>query len=97
MKLAIRLVKSLLGRKRDQNLAATKELFSAKEIFCIARHMQRYVDALIHRYPHVPGLCYRCPRVTECSKTSYRLPKTIMSKLKQITYVYIRLAKEVKR
>ena len=81
----------------EKQLAITKELFSDKEIFCIARHMQRYVDALIHRYPHVPGLCYRCPRVPECSETSYKLPRTIMAKLKQITHVYIRPAKEMKR
>jgi hypothetical protein len=81
----------------EKQPAINKGIFSDKEIFCIARHMQRYVDALIHRYPHVPGFCHRCPRIPECAKTSYRMPSVIMSKLKQITHVYIRSAKEMKR
>ena len=44
--------------------AIAKEDFSDKEIFCIARHMQRYAEVFIHEDPDFPDPCTLCPQST---------------------------------
>jgi hypothetical protein len=67
--------------------AITKGIFSNEEIFCIARHMQRYAEVFIHEDPDFPDPCSLCPQSPECVKTNWRLEWDTLLKLKDITGV----------
>ena len=65
--------------------AITKEDLTDKEIFCIARHMQRYVEVLIHENPEFPDPCNYCPRGSECAKRNFMFAWDVIGKLRDIT------------
>jgi hypothetical protein len=71
----------------EEMLATTQGTFSAEEIFCIARHMQRYAEVFIHEDPDFPDPCNLCPQSPDCVKTKFRLEWDTLLKLKDITGV----------
>ena len=69
--------------------AITKEILTYEEIFCIARHMQRYVEVLMHEDPDFPDPCCLCPMSPECVKRHFEFGWETILKLKDITGVYM--------
>jgi hypothetical protein len=65
--------------------AINKGIFPDEEIFCIARHMQRYVEVFIHEDLDFPDPCNLCTQSLDCAKTSCRLKWNTLLKLKDIT------------
>lgn len=71
----------------EKQTAISKGIFSNEEIFCIARHMQRYAEVFIHEDPDFPDPCSLCPQSPDCVKTKFRLEWDTLLKLKDITGV----------
>ncbi len=69
--------------------AITKEDLTEKELFCIARHLKRYVEVLIHNHVDFPDPCSYCPHGHACSERRFAFAWETLLKLSNITGIHM--------